>query len=224
MQLHILSDELWFPPVSEALPDGLLALGGDLRPERLILAYRSGIFPWFNEDDPILWWSPHPRCVLFPDKLKVSKSMQQVVKKGVFEFRVNSAFSEVIAACSEVPREGQDGTWITEDIREAYIRLHQTGYVWSAEAWQDGQLVGGLYGILMGKAFFGESMFSRVSNASKFAFISWVRLLQEQGVQLIDCQLHTPHLESLGAEMIPREEFIRLLPQLTEAQAATVDG
>lgn len=211
MHLYILNDELWFPPVGEALPDGLLALGGDLSPERLLLAYRSGIFPWFNADDPILWWSPDPRCVLFPEGLKVSRSMQQILKRDQFEFRVNTAFPEVIEGCSLAPRPGQDGTWITDSIREAYIALHRLGYAWSAEAWQDGELAGGLYGVQLGNAFFGESMFSRVSNASKFAFIRWVRLLQEKGITMIDCQLHTDHLESLGAEMIPREAFLELL-------------
>jgi leucyl/phenylalanyl-tRNA--protein transferase len=214
MQLHVLTQDLWFPHPSEALPDGLLALGGDLSPERLLLAYRNGIFPWFNEKDPILWWSPDPRCVLFPPQLKVSRSMQQVLRKGVFEFRINTSFEAVIAACSAAPRPGQDGTWITGDIREAYTELHRRGIAWSAEAWLGGELAGGLYGLLLGKVFCGESMFSRVSNASKFAFISWVRHLQEQGVSLIDCQLHTDHLESLGAEMIPREDFLRLLKTL----------
>ena len=211
MPVYLLDDSLWFPPVDEAEDDGLLAVGGDLSTERLLLAYRSGIFPWFNDEEPIMWWSPDPRFVLFPDNLKVSKSMQQVIRKEEFQFKYDTAFEAVIAACGDTPRKGMDGTWITDDMRAAYTELHRQGYAHSAEAWQDGELVGGLYGIRLGNVFFGESMFSRKSNASKFAFISWVRLLQSQGVQLIDCQLHTPHLESLGAEMITREAFIEYL-------------
>lgn len=193
------------------MPDGLLAAGGDLGVDRLLLAYRSGIFPWYNEEDPPLWWSPDPRFVLFPDELKVSKSMKQVIKRNEFQFRVNTAFRQVIQNCSLIKREGQPGTWITSDIINAYTALHQVGYAHSAEAWQHGELVGGLYGVLLGKVFFGESMFSHVSNASKFAFINWVRLLREQGVVLIDCQVHTPHLESLGAKMISRDNFIDII-------------
>lgn len=204
-------DALWFPPVDAALSDGLLAVGGDLSVDRLLLAYRSGIFPWFNEEDPILWWSPDPRCVLFPEGLKVSKSMKALLKKEAFDFRMDTDFEQTIISCATVPREGQPGTWITPDIAAAYIALHQQGYAHSAEAWQDGQLVGGLYGVLLGKVFFGESMFSRVSNASKYAFIRLVQQLQDQGIRMIDCQMHTPHLESLGAELIPRSRFIRLL-------------
>ena len=211
MPVYLLDDSMWFPPVDEAEDDGLLAVGGDLRTERLLLAYRSGIFPWFNDEEPIMWWSPDPRFVLFPDNLKVSKSMQQVIRKEEFQFRYDTAFEEVIAACGDTPRKVMDGTWITDDMRAAYTELHRQGYTHSAEAWQDGELVGGLYGIKLGNVFFGESMFSRKSNASKFAFISWVRLLQSQGVQLVDCQLHTPHLERLGAEMITREAFIEYL-------------
>lgn len=212
MPLYLLDDdELWFPPVTEALEDGLLAYGGDLTTERLLLAYRNGIFPWFNEEDPVLWWSPDPRCVLFPEKLKISKSMQQVMRKGDFRFRINTAFETVISHCKHTFRKDQDGTWITGDIIEAYTAMHRKGFAHSAEAWQDGQLVGGLYGIRLGNVFFGESMFSTVSNASKFAFIQYTQQLKTEGVQLVDCQVHTPHLESLGAEMIPRSQFITLL-------------
>lgn len=212
MPLYLLDDnELWFPPVTEALEDGLLAYGGDLTTERLLLAYRNGIFPWFNEEDPVLWWSPDPRCVLFPEKLKISKSMQQVIRKGDFRFRINTAFEAVISHCKHTFRKDQDGTWITGDIIEAYTAMHRKGFAHSAEAWQDGQLVGGLYGIRLGNVFFGESMFSTVSNASKFAFIQYMQQLKTEGVQLVDCQVHTPHLESLGAEMIPRSQFITLL-------------
>lgn len=215
MQLQILDDNLWFPDVAQALPDGLLAIGGDLSCERLILAYRSGIFPWFDDDVP-LWWSPDPRFVLFPHELKVSKSMKQVLKKNTFEFKINTAFNEVITNCQQQNRKGQDGTWITEEVKNAYIQLHKQGYAHSAEAWQNGQLVGGLYGIKMGKTFFGESMFSYQSNASKFAFIKYVDSLQKEGVQLIDCQVHTNHLESLGAKMIDRGEFINQVKQLID--------
>lgn len=206
--IHILTDKLWFPPVEDALDDGLLAVGGDLSPQRLLLAYSKGIFPWFNEDEPPLWWSPDPRCVLYPEKLKVSKSMKQVLRSNTFSFTINSAFKEVITNCATTERKDQDGTWITNQVIEAYYTLHLKGHAHAAECWHNGQLVGGLYGILLGKTFFGESMFSHVSNASKFAFIHWVKHLQTLGVNIIDCQIHTDHLESLGAEMIPRAEFI----------------
>jgi len=207
----------YFPPVEEADEEGLLAIGGDLSAERLLLAYRSGIFPWFNETDPICWWSPDPRFVLFPAQLKVSKSMQQVLKKQTFQFSTNKAFEKVIQACSRVPRNGQDGTWITSKMQEAYIHLHQLGFAHSAEAWLNGELAGGLYGIRLGKVFFGESMFSLCSNASKFAFIRYIQQLQKEDVQLIDCQLHTQHLESLGASMIPRKKFIQHLKKWVPA-------
>jgi leucyl/phenylalanyl-tRNA---protein transferase len=211
MPVWFLDDSLWFPPVEEAMPDGLLAASGDLRPERLLLAYRSGIFPWFGEEEIPLWWSPDPRFVLFPEDLKVSRSMQRIINRGEFEFKVDTAFEEVIGNCSAIIRKGMDGTWITEEMITAYTQLHQLGFAHSAEAWQDGNLVGGLYGVRLGSIFFGESMFSKVSNASKFAFINMVKLLQAQGVQLIDCQVHTTHLESLGAKMISRKRFMKIL-------------
>lgn len=207
MPLYVLDKDLEFPPAELADEDGLLAIGGDLSMERLLLAYRKGIFPWY-EDSYILWWCPNPRFVLFPAELKVSNSMKQVLKKGELEFSVNRNFAGVISSCKSVSRRGQDGTWISEDMRNAYVNLHRHGYAHSAEAWLNGELVGGLYGIRMGKLFFGESMFSKVSNASKFAFIHYVHLLQSEGVQLIDCQVYTTHLESLGAKMIAREEFL----------------
>ncbi len=212
--MFILSDSLVFPPIEQADENGFLAIGGDLSEERLLLAYHSGIFPWYNEEDPICWWSPDPRFVLFPEELKVSHSMKQVLKKGDFEFKINSAFEDVIGNCKNVFRNGQDGTWISNEMNAAYIRLHERSYAHSAETWLDGQLVGGLYGIRLGKIFFGESMFSLQSNASKFAFIKYVQQLQEENVQLIDCQLHTNHLESLGARMIPRSEFKNYLAKL----------
>lgn len=207
------NDQLYFPPVEDADEDGLLAIGGDLTPARLLLAYRSGIFPWFNDDDPIYWWSPDPRFVLYPSQLKISKSMQQVVKKQTFQFSTNKAFKAVIHACSTTPRNGQNGTWITNEMQDAYLHMHQLGYAHSAEAWLNDKLVGGLYGIRLGNVFFGESMFSHVSNASKFAFIHYVQQLEKENVQLIDCQLHTHHLKSLGAAMIPRKTFMQHLQQ-----------
>ncbi len=213
MPLFALDQDLIFPPVGMAEPDGLLAIGGDLSTERLLLAYRNGIFPWY-EGRHILWWSPDPRFVLFPEELKVSKSMLQIIRRGTFTFTTNKAFNEVIASCKTIPRRGQDGTWITEDVKEAYGRLYKEGYVHSAEAWLNGELVGGLYGVRLGRAFFGESMFSKYSNASKFAFISYVEQLRNEGVGLIDCQVYTEHLESLGARMIPREAFVDAIRQL----------
>ena len=213
MPLYALDESIWFPPVEEALPDGLLAMGGDLSPERLLLAYRQGIFPWYDGDIP-LWWCPNPRFVLIPDELKVSKSMKALIKKNAFEFRINTAFGEVIRHCKETKREGQDGTWINENVEAAYTTLHEMGFAHSAEAWKEGKLVGGLYGIRLGKVFFGESMFSLESNASKFAFIQYVELLRSEGVLLIDCQIHTEHLESLGAKMIMRQQFIQLLQHI----------
>jgi leucyl/phenylalanyl-tRNA---protein transferase len=213
MPLYLLDEDLWFPPVDQAEPDGLLALGGDLNPERLLLAYHSGIFPWYSEDVP-LWWCPDPRFVLFPEKIKISKSMRQLLHRNAFVFTINKAFTEVITACSSTPRIGQDGTWISDDIVKAYTELHQMGYAHSAEVWLNEKLVGGLYGIKIGKAFFGESMFSHTNNASKYAFIKYTKQLQQEGVLLIDCQVHTSHLESLGAEMIPRTKFINLVDTL----------
>ncbi len=214
MALFALNKELIFPPVELAEPDGLLAVGGDLSLGRLLLAYRSGIFPWY-EGKLILWWSPDPRCVLFPDELKVSTSMRQLIRKDHFEFTVDRAFAEVIASCKTITRRGQGGTWITDEVKAAYIRLFEAGHAHSAEVWLNGSLVGGLYGIRMGKVFFGESMFSKLSNASKYAFIRYTESMKTEGVELIDCQVHTDHLESLGARMIPRKEFTGYLDRLT---------
>ncbi len=213
MSIFILNNELLFPPVELAEPDGLLAVGGDLSAERLLLAYRQGIFPWY-EGHHILWWCPDPRFVLFPDDLRESKSMKQLFKRGAFDFRMDTAFADVIGNCKTVARRGQEGTWISDEVKAAYTKLYAAGVAHSAEAWLDGQLVGGLYGIRMGKVFFGESMFSKISNASKYAFISYVQQLKEEGVELIDCQVYTEHLESLGAAMIPRKDFIACLQQL----------
>lgn len=209
--MFLLTKELLFPPVDMADEEGLLAIGGDLGTERLLLAYYSGIFPWYNEDEPICWWSPDPRFVLYPTELKVSKSMKTVLQNGKYRFTTNRAFEQVIQNCKTVSRQGQDGTWISPAMQQAYITLHKLGHAHSAETWQDGELVGGLYGIRLGKVFFGESMFSLKTNASKFAFINYVHQLQKEDVQLIDCQLHTNHLESLGARMIPRKVFIETI-------------
>ena len=210
MPLYALDQSLWFPPVEEALEDGLLAMGGDVSVERLLLAYRKGIFPWYDGDTP-LWWSPDPRFVLFPANLKVSKSMEVLIRKKHFRFTVNTAFAQVIRSCKELQRKGQDGTWITDELENSVNQLHQLGFAHSAEAWLGDELVGGLYGIRMGNLFFGESMFSKASNASKFAFIKYVQQLKSENVYLVDCQVYTEHLESLGAEMIGRGEFTKVL-------------
>ena len=209
--MFLLTEELFFPPLATADKDGLLAIGGDLSPERLLLAYRNGIFPWYNEDEPICWWSPDPRFVLYPSEIKISSSMRTVLNNGKFRFTINRAFSSVIQNCKTVTRQGQEGTWISPAMQSAYINLHELGYAHSAEAWLDGKLVGGLYGIRLGNIFFGESMFSTRNNASKFAFISYIKQLQKENVKLIDCQLHTNHLESLGARMIDRKLFKEIL-------------
>jgi len=214
MSLFILGKQLYFPPVEDAEEDGMFAIGGDLSMERLLLAYRNGIFPWYNEGQPITWYCPDPRFVLSPSELKISKSMRTVINSGMFSFTIDKAFSEVIKSCKTASRKDQSGTWISNDIIEAYSALHAKGYAHSAEAWSKDELVGGLYGVLIDKVFFGESMFSKKSNASKFAFIKYVQYLQKQGVQLIDCQVYTPHLQSLGAKMIDREYFLELLKKL----------
>jgi leucyl/phenylalanyl-tRNA--protein transferase len=203
-----LDDRLLFPDPALAEYDGLLAVGGDLCVERLLLAYQSGIFPWYSDDTPILWYAPHERFVLYPEKLKISKSMRSVLRPGKFAITTNTCFNSVIEACSVVPREGQDGTWITADMKVAYNKLHEEGHAHSVEVWQQGELVGGFYGVVVNQIFCGESMFSLVSNASKTALI-W---LCNSGVyKLIDCQVHTDHLESMGAEMISREEYMSIL-------------
>lgn len=213
MPLFALDKKIIFPRVDLAEPDGLLAMGGDLSPERLLLAYRSGIFPWY-EGDIILWWSPDPRFVLFPSELKISKSIKSLLNRNEFTFTTNKAFTRVIHYCKETKRTAQEGTWITDEVEKAYCKLHELGYAHSTEVWKDGELVGGLYGIRLGKVFFGESMFSKISNASRFAFIRYVQQLQEEGIELIDCQVYTTYLESMGAKMIDRKDFITLLKKL----------
>lgn len=210
-----LGDGTAFPPVRSALkePNGLLAAGGDLSPERLLEGYRRGIFPWFSEGDPILWWSPDPRTVLFPAEFKISRSLGKTLRNRCYEARFDSAFEEVIASCA-APRKGEPGTWIGQAMVEAYLELHRLGYAHSVETWIAGDLAGGLYGVAMGGVFFGESMFSRVRDASKIALAALVAHLKSAGFGLIDCQMHTRHLETLGAREIPRAQFSRLLEEL----------
>lgn len=213
MPLFVLDTEISFPPVCLAGPDGLLAMGGDLSKNRLIEAYKRGIFPWY-EGDTILWWSPDPRFVLYPDEFRMSSRTQTLIRKSAFRFTINEAFPEVISACKTIKRPGQTGTWITPEVEKAYTLLHREGYAHSAEVWQDDQLAGGLYGIRIGNVFFGESMFSRVSQASKIAFTLYVQQLIKEETELIDCQVYTPYLESFGARMIPRKEFIKEIQNL----------
>ena len=203
-----LTDELIFPNPALAEEDGLLAIEGDLSTQRLLLAYQNGIFPWFSDDSPILWYSPHERFVLFPDQIKISKSMQQLLRSNKFKITFDTAFEKVIKACADTKRADQDGTWITNEMKEAYGTLHHDGIVHSIEVWENNELVGGLYGVAVGKVFCGESMFSKKSNASKCALI-W--LCQNSNFEIIDCQIHSDHLEKLGAKMISREEFMTYL-------------
>jgi leucyl/phenylalanyl-tRNA--protein transferase len=211
--------DLRFPPVDVATSEGLLAIGGDLRPERLLEAYRHGIFPWYDEDQPILWWSPDPRTVLFPDKLHISRSLKRSLRPGIFNVTLDTCFLDVMQHCAGPrPQYPDGGTWITAEMLEAYRRLHKLGYAHSVEAWQEGALVGGLYGVALGGAFFAESMFTRASDASKVALVSLVRQLQAWEFCLMDCQQSSPHVMALGAESIPRHNF---LDHLTAALAMT---
>ena len=206
--MYLLSKEIIFPPVHLANQDGLLAIGGDLSSERLLLAYKSGIFPWYNQGEPIIWYSPNPRMVLFPDHLKVSRSMKKLIRRNEFNITFNQSFSEVIANCKSIPRNDSGGTWITDEMQQAYINLYNAK---SVEVWQDDALVGGLYGIDLGTVFCGESMFSKVSNTSKLAFIYLIEKLKKENYRLIDCQVYNRHLASLGAKEIPREVFLGFL-------------
>ncbi|WP_081208609.1 leucyl/phenylalanyl-tRNA--protein transferase [Salegentibacter sediminis] len=202
-----------FPPIDYADEQGLLAVGGDLNVQRLIAAYSQGIFPWYDDSQPVLWWSPDPRMILFPYRLKVSKSMKQLLKKDAFKVTYNEDFARVLENCANIKRPGQDGTWITEEIKAQYQKLHELNIAQSVEVWKEGELVGGLYGIYLKdkKVFCGESMFAKVSNASKYGFIKLVEKLRKDGLRLIDCQIYTDHLASLGAEEIPRKEFLNFL-------------
>ena len=211
MTVFRLTRELIFPPSHCADPDGLLAVGGDLSPERLLLAYRQGIFPWYSANTAILWWSPDPRLVLFPHELRVSKSLERVLRKKVFTVTMDRAFTEVIRHCAAARRRAGDGTWIVPDMMVAYHRLHQIGYAHSAEAWHQGKLVGGLYGVALGRVFFGESMFTEKTDASKVALVHLVQLLRQWEFKLIDCQVTTAHLKRFGAREIARKEFLKRL-------------
>ena len=210
-------DDYWFPPVSEALddPQGLLAVGGDLSVSRLLHAYQCGIFPWFSDQDPILWWAPSPRMVINPHQIHISKSMAKVIRKTSFIVTFDHAFERVVKACGSTPRADQTSaeSWITQDMQHAYTQLYRRGYAHSVEVWHGGELVGGLYGVALGQMFFGESMFSRADNASKIAFIHLAQRIAQWGFVLIDCQMHTPHLASLGAQEIPMAEFENYLEQ-----------
>jgi len=214
--MYYLSKDLYFPPVSHANRDGILAIGGDLSPERLILAYKSGIFPWFNEGEPIIWWSPNPRMVLFLDELIVSKSMRNILNRNIFTVTYNQNFRDVMSNCQQVKRNGQTGTWITNEMIEAYCKLHELGMAKSIEVWQNDQLVGGLYGFDLGCIFCGESMFSLVSNASKVAFIALANQLKKDNYRLLDCQVHNEHLESLGCREIERDAFMAILNSINK--------
>jgi len=217
MPIFQLMEEIIFPPSHLAASSGILAVGGDLSPERILEAYRQGIFPWYADQEPIIWWSPDPRFVLFPSEIRVSRSMRQILRQGRFTITFDQDFQAVITACQK-PRPGQAGTWITREMKEAYIALHEQGYAHSVEAWQEGVLVGGLYGVSLGRCFFGESMFSRVSNASKAAFITLAAELSLRSFGLIDCQVRSSHLASLGARDIPRKEFTSLLQTLLRCE------
>ena len=211
MPVYQLDERLLFPPPEAAARDGLLAVGGDLRPERLVLAYSMGIFPWYSSPQPILWYSPDPRMVLLTEDLRVSRSLGKTLRKGLFHLRLDTAFPRVIDACARVHRPGQRGTWITRDMREAYVELHRRGLAHSVEAWQGQELVGGAYGVSLGAAFFGESMFATVSDASKAAFVALVQQVRRWGIRLIDCQVYTEHLERFGARQWPRRAFLAAL-------------
>ena len=210
MAVYELSEEIVFPNPELSEEDGLLAFGGDLSIDRLLLAYSNGIFPWYNEGEPILWWSPKPRFVLKPDEIKISKSMKKIMKKGEFEVTFNNDFKGVISNCKAM-RENNEGTWITDEMKEAYINLFNNGFALSVETYLDGELVGGLYGVVIGRCYFGESMFSKVSNASKIALITLAEKLKELNFEFIDCQVYTPHLESMGAKMVEWDEFKAML-------------
>jgi len=211
MPVYLLSDDLIFPSPHLASEDGLLAVGGDLSQKRLLLAYSMGIFPWYSEAEPILWWSPDPRLILYPQELRISKSLKKTVKKGVFRVTADQAFEQVIAECARTRRENKEGTWIGEDMIKAYCKLHESGFAHSIEAWREERLAGGLYGVSLGRCFFGESMFTRIANASKVAFVSLVKHLKSTSIDIIDCQVTTRHLISFGAREIPRPLFLAQL-------------
>jgi leucyl/phenylalanyl-tRNA---protein transferase len=209
--MYFLTSELYFPPVTEASSEGILAVGGDLSVERLLLAYRNGIFPWFDDDEPILWWSPPQRMVVNPQEYKIAKSLRNILNRKIFKITFNQNFSEVIRQCQQMKRNGQQGTWITDSMLEAYIKLHEIGIAKSVEVWKNDDLVGGLYGVDLGKVFCGESMFSKVPNASKVAFVTLIQQLKEENYLILDCQVHNDHLEKLGAFEISRNSYMKIL-------------
>lgn len=211
MAIYRLPEEIVFPNPELSEEDGLLAVGGDLSMERLLLAYSNGIFPWYNPGEEILWWCPKPRFILIPEEIKISKSMRKIIKKNKFKVTFNNDFESVISNCKGIREESHEGTWITDEMKEAYINLHKHGYALSVETYENDELVGGLYGVIIGKCYFGESMFSKVSNASKIALITLAERLKELNFEFIDCQVYTEHLESMGAKMVPWEEFKNLL-------------
>jgi leucyl/phenylalanyl-tRNA--protein transferase len=211
MPIYLLSDELVFPSPNLAKKNGLLAVGGDLSRKRLLLAYRMGIFPWYSREDPILWWSPDPRLVLYPPELRISKSLQKTIRKDLFQVTMDRAFRQVITECANIPRKKNEGTWIVEDMIQAYCWLHDAGFAHSIEAWRGKELAGGLYGVSLGRCFFGESMFSRIADASKVAFVTLVRQLRDLSFDIIDCQVPTGHLKRFGAREIPRALFLNQL-------------
>ncbi len=217
MPVYLLSDDLIFPSPKLAAQEGLLAVGGDLRQERLLLAYRMGIFPWYSEDEPIMWWSPDPRLILYPAQLRVSKSLKKIINKGEFTLTMDQAFEAVITACAQSRTDANEGTWIVDEMITAYCKLHESGLAHSVEAWHGDQLAGGLYGVSIGRCFFGESMFTRLNNASKVAFVALVKYLQRLNFELIDCQITTPHLLSFGACEIPRARFLDELAKSLKA-------
>jgi leucyl/phenylalanyl-tRNA--protein transferase len=217
MAVYLLSDDLFFPSPNLASGDGLLAIGGDLSQKRLLLAYSMGIFPWYSEAEPILWWSPDPRLVLYPEELYVSKSLKKTIKKDLFRITMDQAFERVIIECARSRTENDEGTWIVDEMIQAYCELHASGFAHSVEAWQNEKLAGGLYGVSLGKCFFGESMFTRITNASKVAFVALVNHLKALGFDLIDCQITTEHLVSFGAREIPRVLFLDQLKKFLNA-------
>jgi leucyl/phenylalanyl-tRNA--protein transferase len=218
MPLFRLSDRIEFPPAWLARSDGLLCIGGDLEPQRLVLAYKNGIFPWFSSNEPILWWSPDPRLVLYPKDIRVSRSLKKKIKKNIFEIRINTAFEQTIKACSQPRQNKEEGTWLIDGMIEAYTDLHKMGFAHSVEAWFEGCLVGGLYGISIGRSFFGESMFSRKPDASKIALVALAKHLAAYHFDLIDCQVTTDHLLSMGATEIPRDNFLDTLSHSIDAK------
>ena len=217
MAVFLLTDKIAFPPPHLASSEGLLAVGGDLSRERLLLAYRMGIFPWFSDDEPILWWSPDPRLVLYPNEIKISKTLKKIMKKGLFKVTMDSAFVQVINQCAKIRIQNNQGTWILEDMIDAYCKLHESGFAHSVEAWYQGELAGGLYGVSLGNCFFGESMFTRISNASNVALVTLVEYLNKLSFDIIDCQLTTEHLLRFGAKEIPRVNFLKQLGESLKA-------